>query len=87
MFIIFSGEVGIYLSKDTQKIGSRGRKEVFGETALDTNMPRSAYVKAEDFTITFILKKADYERILLNIKKLEKHETTKFLMSINIFSK
>ncbi|CAG9332721.1 unnamed protein product [Blepharisma stoltei] len=87
MFIIFSGRVGIYLSHESEKIGIKEKKDVVGEKALDTDMPRSAEVKAEEYTITFVLKKIEYQRVLMNIKKLEKHDTTKFLMNIRYFGR
>ncbi|CAG9329974.1 unnamed protein product [Blepharisma stoltei] len=84
MYIIYKGVVGIYLHSG-EKVGSRGKKEVIGEIGLDTASPRSADVIAEEPTITFVLKKEDYDRMLLNIKKLERYENTKFLMSIEYF--
>lgn len=84
MYIIYKGVVGIYL-RESEKVGTRMKKEVIGETALDTNMPRSANVIAEEPTICFVLKKDDYERVILNIKKLERYENTKFLMSMEYF--
>ncbi|CAG9333700.1 unnamed protein product [Blepharisma stoltei] len=84
MFIIFSGKVGIYL-EDGSNIGIKSTKDAIGETALDTEMPRSAGVKAEEPTVIFKLKKTDYDSVILGIKKLEKHDNTKFLLSIRYF--
>lgn len=84
MFVVYSGRVGVYLNDD-EKVGVKHSKDVVGDTALDTYMNRNAGVKAEEVTVIFKIRKADYENVILGIKKLEKHENTKFLMNIRYF--
>lgn len=85
MFIIYKGQVGIYVNG--LRVAHRVSGEVVGETALDTDKPRSADVIAEQVVVVLKLKKIDYSSILLTLKKLEKFESSKFLMKIEMFSK
>lgn len=83
-FIIFQGKAGICLENDiVNSVVVSG--DVLGEHALDTEKPRSANVICIEPLIMFRLKKIDYDSILINFKKLEKHEKTKFLMGIQFF--
>ena len=83
-YIIYKGKAGIFFDSEIpNSVICAG--EVIGEHALDTEKPRSADVKCLEHLITFKLKKIDYDGILINFKKLEKHETTKFLMSVDVF--
>ena len=85
MYIIYKGLVGIYVNG--HRVGSRTIGEVLGETALDTDKPRTADAIAEENLVMLKLKKIDYTNILLNLKKFEKYESSKFLISIDLFSK
>ena len=84
-FIVHSGKAGICLEHGLiNSVINAG--EVIGEHALDTEKPRSADVICLETLIAFKLTKIDYDSILINFKKLEKHENTKFLMKIPYFS-
>ena len=85
MFIIYKGQVGIFVNE--LRVGQRSAGEVLGETALDTEKPRSADAVADDIVVVLKLKKIDYTSILLNLKKLEKYEYSKFLLKLEFFSK
>ena len=62
-FMISSGRVGVY-DKD-KKVTARRAGEFFGESALVTDSPRSATVKAEEETEVYILYKDDFNKILM----------------------
>lgn len=85
MYLIYMGSVGIYV--DGIRVGQRSQGESLGETALDNVKLRSADVFADTNLTLFRLKKTDYETIILNLKKLEKYEYTKFLMTIPYFQR
>jgi len=85
MYLIYFGMVGIYV--DGIRIGQRSQGESLGETALDNIKLRSADAFSETNVVLFKLKKIDYEHIILNLKKLEKHEYTKFIMTIPFFQR
>ena len=85
MFIIYKGIVGIYVNN--LRVGQRIAGDVIGETAMDTEKPRIADVIAEESLVLLRLKKIDYKSILANLKRLEKYENSKFLMTIEFFSK
>ena len=84
IYIIFSGKAELYLEPDVVHtvIGS---KAVIGDHSLDTLKPRTATIVAIEELVTFKLTKLDYDTILLNTKKLEKHKNTNLLMSIYFF--
>jgi Cyclic nucleotide-binding domain. len=69
------------------RVGQRIAGDVIGETAMDTEKPRIADVIAEESLVLLRLKKIDYKSILANLKRLEKYENSKFLMTIEFFSK
>mmetsp|Transcript_26623 Transcript_26623/g.26288 ORF Transcript_26623/g.26288 Transcript_26623/m.26288 type:complete len:119 (+) Transcript_26623:59-415(+) len=85
MYLIYIGTVGIYV--DGTRVGQRVQGDSLGETALDNVKLRSADAIAETQAILFRLKKVDYENIILNLKKLEKFEYTKFLMTTPFFQR
>ncbi|OMJ95822.1 hypothetical protein SteCoe_719 [Stentor coeruleus] len=84
MFLIYQGEVGIYVNG--AKIGIRCEGDVIGEAAMDTDKPRNADAIAETSLVLLKLKKIDYQSIVMNFKKAEKFENSKFLMNLEIFS-
>lgn len=86
MYVIYKGTLGIYI-KGNIKVGERLAGMVIGETALDNDSPRTADVVAETDVTLLKLKKTDYESIILNLKNLEKHENTRFLMAIPYFQR
>ena len=86
MYVIYKGVLGIYL-KNNIKVAERVEGMVIGETALDNDSPRTANVIAETNVVLLKLKKTDYESIILNLKNLEKHENTRFLMTIPFFQR
>ncbi|OMJ67490.1 hypothetical protein SteCoe_35329 [Stentor coeruleus] len=84
MYLIYQGEVGIYVNG--AKIGIRCEGEVLGEAAMDTDKPRNADAIAETSLVLLRLKKIDYQNIVMNFKKAEKYENSKFLMNLEVFS-
>lgn len=84
IYVIYKGTVGIFLGSNN-KLGERTEKMVIGESSLDNDMKRTANVVALSDVIMLMLRKIDYESILLNYKKLEKHMNTKFLREIKFF--
>lgn len=84
MYLIYQGKVGIYVNG--AKIGIRCEGEVIGEAAMDTDKPRNADAVAETSLVLLKLKKIDYQSIVMNFKKAEKYENSKFLMNLEVFS-
>lgn len=62
-YLIQSGKVSVW-NKDKQ-VAARHEGDYFGESALVTERPRSATVKAEVDTELYILYKNDFQKILL----------------------
>lgn len=85
MYIIYKGSVGIFL--DRVRIGRRKEGDVVGESAMDVDKLRNADVFAESNLVLLKIRKEDYQNIVMNFKKAENYENTKFLMNLKIFSK
>ena len=63
-FMIASGKVSVW--DHAKQITSRYEGEFFGESALVTDSPRSATVKAEKDTELYVLYKEDFNKILMH---------------------
>lgn len=80
MYLLYTGFASVFIGND--KVGQCSARDTIGEVALDSSTTRNATVIAEKHCKTFILSKVDYERIVFDIKKLENHENSKFLMTV-----
>ena len=66
MFIIYSGEVGVYLDNECQRcIATLNENKVFGETALDRDDKRGASIVALTNTKVLVLHKLYYKNIIM----------------------
>ena len=83
MFVIYQGSVGVYMKG--QKTSQRTAGETVGESALDSDGPRTESAVAENEVFLLRLKRTDYEGIILMIKKNEKQKHMEFLKSMEIF--
>jgi CRP-like cAMP-binding protein len=63
MYILFSGEVGVYLTEN-KCLAQLKENKVFGERALDTKEKRGATIIAHKSTVCLILMKNDYLDII-----------------------
>jgi signal-transduction protein with cAMP-binding, CBS, and nucleotidyltransferase domain len=84
MYMIYEGTVGIYIKG--QKVNHRASGEPLGENALVNESLRTADAIAETNVTVFKLKRADYEGIILTLKKKEKKTYSALLKSMPIFS-
>lgn len=66
-YLIASGRVSVWVDKGPYraKVAELGPDKYFGEMALVSNEPRAATVMAEGLTELFMLRKSDFERILM----------------------
>lgn len=64
MYILFQGEVGIYVGDDEKCVAILKDGKVFGERALDTNDKRGATIITHCLTTCLILLKKDYKEII-----------------------
>ncbi len=66
-YLIASGRVSVWVDKGAYraKVAELGPDKYFGEMALVSNEPRAATVMAEGLTELFMLRKSDFERILM----------------------
>ena len=62
-YLIASGKVSVWV--DNAPVTSRYPGEFFGESALVTESPRSATVKAVEETELYVLYKDDFQKILM----------------------
>lgn len=82
MFIIITGEVGIYLNYNLDKcVATVKDNQCFGERALQAKEHRSAWVKAIKPTVCLTVSRNDYNRKIFYIESLHKNQRLKFLMS------
>ena len=66
MFIIYSGEVGVYTDSEREKcVAVIGKNRVFGETALERNDKRGASIVAHSEVKVLVLNKIYYRSIVL----------------------
>ena len=66
MFIIFEGEVGVYLTPEV-RIATLGKNKIFGERALQMQEERNADVICEKKAIIFTLLKNDYRETVYHL--------------------
>ncbi|CDW76421.1 cyclic nucleotide-binding domain containing protein [Stylonychia lemnae] len=86
MFILYSGDVGIYLDQECQKcVATLQSDKVFGEAALEKNDKRGATVIAHSVVKVLVLRKIFYRNIVQNQKQLEKFKNLEFLQTIQPF--
>jgi CRP-like cAMP-binding protein len=85
LYIIYKGTVGVYLNN--AKIAYNTQGGYFGDLALNNSSTRTADVIAETNVSLFLIKDIDYKTIVFNYKNIEKHENSKFLLTIPFFSK
>ena len=65
MFIVYQGEVGVYVDNECSKcVAVLNENKIFGESALDKNMKRSATVIAHTSVKVLALHKVYYWNIL-----------------------
>ncbi len=66
-YLIASGRVSVFVDKGAYRVKAAELRadQYFGEMALISNEPRSATVMAEGLTELFLLKKEDFDRILM----------------------
>lgn len=65
MFVIFSGEVGVYIGEENDKcVATLGANKVFGEKALENDSRRGATIIAHTRTVCLTLYKVDYNNII-----------------------
>jgi CRP-like cAMP-binding protein len=66
MFILYSGEVGVYIDDrhTTKCVAVLNENKVFGETALIKNDKRSATIKAHTVVKVMVLNKIYYRSII-----------------------
>ena len=83
LVVIYEGSVSVVL--EGVKVALKKGREVVGENALDSRMPRTADVIAEENTVVFKLLKDDYEAAILNLKRREKHQNIELLKGIAFF--
>lgn len=67
-YLIGSGEV--FVIKDKKKVAELSAGDFFGETALITNLPRTATIQAASAGELFVLYKRDFKKILLSNPKI-----------------
>jgi CRP-like cAMP-binding protein len=67
MFILYSGEVGVYVEDRhiTRCVAVLNENNVFGEAALIRNDKRSATIKAHTMVKVMVLNKIYYRNIIL----------------------
>ena len=63
MYILFSGEVGVYVN-DNKCVAVLKDNKVFGEIALETDEKRGATIIAHSHSLCLILFKRDYKEII-----------------------
>jgi len=63
MYILKSGIISIY--KSDKEVSRLGKGSFFGEMALVSNLPRNASAKVIEDAEVFILKKSDFDALLL----------------------
>ena len=83
LIIIYKGSSSVIL--DGIKVAFQSERDVVGENALDSRVPRTADVVAEEDTTVFKLLKDDYETAILNLKRREKNKNIELLKSIGFF--
>lgn len=83
LYVIVSGKIGVYVKG--VKVGSSGPKDTVGDFALESKHRRSATLIGDTTVKALILSRKHYESILLNHKKIEKQENTKFLLKTGFF--
>jgi len=66
-YVILSGKVSVKMKKGrkTLSLGRLGRGEFFGEMALLTQQPRNATITSEEVSELMVLKKAEFDSILM----------------------
>jgi len=66
-YVILSGKVSVKMKKGgkTRSLGRLGRGEFFGEMALLTQQPRNATITSEEISELMVLKKAEFDNILM----------------------
>lgn len=62
-YMVASGKVSVWVK--AKQIKTIGPDQYFGESALVTEEPRSATVKAEEASLCYILYKEDFKKILM----------------------
>ena len=94
MLVIYSGDVGIFLSttKELQKITRRNRMvalkqngSIIGEIGLLTSQERNASCVALSNVKAMMLSKADYKEIIENFHKFEWYQNIQFNTKLDIF--
>ncbi len=74
MFIIKSGQVGVYVAwgkEQKMRVAGLGVGQVFGEHALLNDSPRTATVQAESDVVVYRISRAEFLRIAKNSPALE----------------
>mmetsp|Transcript_34061 Transcript_34061/g.33255 ORF Transcript_34061/g.33255 Transcript_34061/m.33255 type:complete len:94 (+) Transcript_34061:798-1079(+) len=87
MFIIYEGEVGIYVDDQSENcVATLTENKVFGETALEKGGVRSATVIAHSYFVkVLVLRKNDYKNIVLHVKQMEKFNNMEILQKAVFF--
>ena len=84
MFVIYSGEVGIYV--DGQEVRRCGPKALVGERAFFGDAKRTATVRALSELAVLKIQLSFYENVLFNEKQRETQKLTQFLSHLPIIS-
>jgi CRP-like cAMP-binding protein len=66
-YVILSGRVSVKIRKGskTLRVGRLGKGEFFGEMALLAQQPRNATITSEEISELLVLKKAEFDNILM----------------------
>lgn len=64
MYLLFQGEVGIYVADENHCVATLKDSKVFGERALETDDKRGATIIAHTNALCLILLKKDYKEII-----------------------
>ena len=86
-YIVYSGQIRIFLKKDTGEeinLGIRSRKDHFGETALITDSPRNAGARAVEDSVLLTVGNEAFRRYLLS-RPEQREYFTHFIQSTSIF--
>lgn len=84
MFVLLKGHVAVKILNI--KIVEIFENNVIGETALQSQSHRTASVIAQSPVTCLKLRKSDYESVLFTLRKQERFELTRLLMSYPTFS-
>lgn len=85
MFIIKNGQIQIYLEKESKikEIALLKGSEFFGEMSLFAEESRNASARTLQESEVFVLKKADFKKLLLKNQNLASKVSKEFLQRVN----